>query len=397
MSAEIQPFQIDVSDASLTDLTDRLERTRWPGQLEGVGWRYGLPEDYLRTLVRQWAAFDWRTKEAELNRLPHYRAQIDGVGVHFVHVRGKGPAPLPLVMSHGWPSSFVEWLRVIGPLTDPAAYGGDPADAFDVVVPSLPGYGFSDIPSRPGMSPRRIAALWTGLMTALGYERFAAHGCDWGAFVTANLGLGHADRVLGAHMGMLSLAGKPEGPVEPTAEDDYRAYAARVRRWRSVEHGYVALQSTKPQTLAYGLTDSPAGMAAWIAEKWWAWSDNDGDLTNAIALDDLLTNLSIYWHTGTINSANRLYYESPRDPVRLAPGQRVEVPCGFLLESPGRDEDLSRTVAAAPRSGAAPRSRGELAFNVQRWTVVDRGGHFPALEIPEVFVAELRDFFRPLR
>jgi pimeloyl-ACP methyl ester carboxylesterase len=394
---DIELFRIAVPDHSLSDLRQRLRHTRWPGELEDVGWNYGLPETYLRTLTAQWDAFDWRAREQQLNELPHFRARLGDLRVHFVHVRGNGPDPLPLVMTHGWPSSFAEWLRVLGPLTDPGGFGADPADAFDVVLPSLPGYGFSDQPARSGMSPRRIAALWADLMGSLGYQRFAAHGCDWGAYVTTLLGLDHADRVLGAHMGMVSIRGARTDSVQADPDPEYRAYADRASRWRRDEQGYVSIQSTKPQTLAYGLTDSPAALAAWIAEKWWAWSDNEGDLANAIDPEDLLTTLSIYWHTNTINSANRLYYESPRDPVRLRPGQRIEVPAGFLLERAGSEDTPRSSAAAAPRIGGPPRARAELAYNVTRWTVAERGGHFPALEIPELFVSEIRDFFRPLR
>jgi pimeloyl-ACP methyl ester carboxylesterase len=312
--------------------------------------------------------------------------------VHAVHQPGVGPAPLPLVMSHGWPSSFAEWRHVISPLTDPAAHGGDPADAFDVVAPSLPGYGFSTTSATPGMTPRRIASMWTRLMATLGYARFGAHGCDWGAYVTSLLALDHHDAVLGAHMGMVSLSSSA-----PADEDEEElAYAERVKRWRGEEHGYLSLQATKPASLAYGLNDSPAGLAGWIAEKWRSWSDCGGEPEQAIPRDDLLTNIAIYWFTSTIGTASRLYRESRLSPVRLPPGQRVEIPCGFLLESPGDLAD-PRSFLDVARIGAPPRRRAERAFNVRQWTVVEHGGHFPALEIPEVFVEDVRAFFRPLR
>lgn len=390
-----EPFRVSVPDAELAYLRRRLLDTRWPSRVEGAGWGYGIDDEYLRSLVGYWAdEFDWRAQEAALNAWPQVRCTVGGHAVHAVHVPGRGPSPLPLVLSHGWPSSIVEWRDVIGPLTDPAAYGGDPADAFTVVAPSLPGYGFSQIPVEPGMSPRRIAAMWAQLMAALGYERFAAHGCDWGSYVTALLGLDHPGRVVGVHMGMVSLSGATRQPA--TEEDE--AYRERVRRWRGQEQGYVAIQSTKPQTLAYGLTDSPAGLAAWIAEKWSAWTDCGGRLDEVIPRDVLLTNIAIYWFTNTINSASRLYKESKDAPVRLAPGQRVEVPCGFLLEtSPQARGEAPAATASAARIGAPPRARAEAAFNVRRWTPVTRGGHFPALEIPGVFVDEVRAFFRPLR
>ena len=399
-----EPFRVQVADAELVDLRRRLWDTRWPSRLEGVGWDYGVDDVYLRRLVGYWAEeFDWRAQEAALNAWPQMRCTVGGHAVHALHVPGRGPSPLPLILSHGWPSSVVEWRNVLGPLTDPAAYGGDPADSFTVVAPSLPGYGFSEIPVAPGMTPRRIAAMWAELMSVLGYQRFAAHGCDWGSYVTALLGLDHPERVVAVHMGMVSLSANPadrsaaaNAATADSAEEE--VYRQRVRRWREREQGYVAVQSTKPQTLAYGLTDSPAGLAAWIAEKWSAWTDCDGRLEDVIPRDVLLANIAVYWFTGTINSASRLYKESRDNPVRLAPGQRVEVPSGFLLEtSPQARGQAPVSTAGAARIGAPPRARAEAAFNVQRWTPVARGGHFPALEIPEVFVAELREFFRPLR
>jgi len=393
-----EAFRVRIPDAEVDDLRRRLRDTRWATRIEGAGWDYGIDDDYLRALVDYWInEFDWRRQEAELNAWPQLRATVGGHVVHALHVPGRGPAPLPLVLSHGWPSSIVEWQKVIGPLTDPAAHGGDPADAFTVVAPSLPGYGFSQIPTAPEMTPRRIASLWAELMAALGYQRFAAHGCDWGSYVTALLGLDFPSRVVGVHMGMLSLsAASASRPASADAAAEDEAYRQRVRRWREREQGYVAIQSTKPQTLAYGLTDSPAGLAAWITEKWSAWTDCGGRLDDVIPRDVLLANIAIYWFTKTINSASRLYKESRDHPVRLAPGQRVEVPSGFLLETASA-ADTAPSTASAGRIGAPPRARAEAAFNVQRWTPVARGGHFPALEIPDVFVAELREFFRPLR
>lgn len=404
-TSRVRPFRIAVPDSELEDLRARLAATRWPPEVdEAAGgldpWAAGMPGPALRELVEEWAErYEWRKHEQTMAALPHVRVATRDPAVaelHAVHVRGKGPAPLPLVLTHGWPSTFHEWHRVIGPLTDPAAYGGDPADAFHFVAPSLPGYGFSSVPTMPGVSPRRIAALWVDLMGALGYERFAAHGCDWGAFITALLGLDHPEHVIGAHMGLVSLSA-PTSPRQQSAAED--AYRDRVRLWRRHEHGYVEIQGTKPATLAPGLTDSPTGLAAWVAEKWWAWSDRDANDRPLVPREDLLTTLSLYWFTRTIGSANRLYYESRRDPVVLEPGQRVEVPCGFLLETADdqRPQGRARGTAAVPRFGAPPRERVERAFAVSRWTETPVGGHFPALETPELFVSEVRAFFRPLR
>jgi pimeloyl-ACP methyl ester carboxylesterase len=386
----VTPFQIAVPDADLDDLRAAIARTRWPDQVEDAGWDYGTPLGFLQELVEYWAdEFDWRRREQVLNSLPQFRTSVDApgfeqFGLHFVHQPGVGPAPLPIVLSHGWPSTHYEYQDVVARLADPGAFGDDPADAFHVVVPSLPGYGFSDIPTRRGMTPRVMSTMFAALMRALGYERFAAAGCDWGAYVTALLGLDHPDALVGIHMGMLNFRA-PD--YERTADDV--AFGARAKAWRSEESGYSTIQGTKPQSLAYGLMDSPAGLAAWIVEKWRRWSDCDGDVQRLFTRDELLTTIAIYWFTGTINSANRLYYESRRHPVALAAGERVLPPAGFLLE---------REVAGvSPNIGPPPRSRAEAVYDVRRWTVPDRGLHFPAAETPDIYVEELRAFYRPLR
>lgn len=394
----VEPFRIDIADGELRELTERLSRTRWPTSVVD-DWSEGTPLGFMHDLVDYWREhFDWRGQEAGLNALDQVTVEVDDATIHAVHERGVGPDPLPLVLTHGWPSTFTEFRQVITPLADPGAHGGDPADAFHVVVPSLPGYGFSSIPTAPGSHPRRMAAQWADLMSALGYDRFAAHGCDWGAHVTALLGLDFPDRLVGIHMGMVSLRGHdPDGSRTPPPEVD-EAFRRRARGWQAAEQGYVAIQSTKPLSLSYGLADSPAGLAAWIAEKWRAWVDSDGDLFKVIGRDELLTTISIYWFTNTIASANRLYREGRQNAVELAPGQRVEVPAGFLLEQPGDERDRSRNFLEVPRIGAPPRERAERAFaDVQRWTVSEQGGHFPAMETPELFVDEIRELFRPLR
>jgi pimeloyl-ACP methyl ester carboxylesterase len=392
---DIRPFQIDIPAAEIDDLRSRLSRVRWPGALAGVGWDYGIDDAYARTLAGDWAAFDWAACQARLNALPHFKADVDGSGVHFVHAKGKGPNPVPLILTHGWPSSFYEYAGLIGPLADPAAHGGDPADAFDVVVASLPGYGFSDIPDQPGMTPRRIAGLWVRLMEGLGYTRFCAHGCDWGSYVTSLIGFDHPDRVIGVHMGAISLGVRREArEARPRSAEDAERARAR-KRWADRERGYSAIQGSKPQTLAYGLNDSPAGLAAWIGEKWHAWSDRTG-ATAGIPREALLANLSIYWFTNTINSACRIYYESQQNPVVLEPGEKVKAPSGFFLETPPALRDPARAEAAA-KASAAQRAVAEAAFDVRHWFEAPSGAHFPALETPDLLVDELRAFFRPLR
>jgi pimeloyl-ACP methyl ester carboxylesterase len=391
----VTPFRIEVSDAELDGLHAAIRRTRWPDEIDDAGWDYGTPLGYLRELVEYWAdGFRWREREQQLNTLPQFRTTVSvpGVdapgfsdfGLHFVHQPGVGPAPLPLVLSHGWPSTHYEYHDVVMRLANPGAFGDDPADAFHVIVPSLPGYGFSDIPTQRGMTPRVMATMFVAMMRELGYERFGAAGCDWGAYVTALLGLDHPDALAGIHMGMLNFRA-PE--YERTAEDV--AFGVRAKAWRNEESGYSTIQGTKPQSLAYGLMDSPAGLAGWIVEKWRRWSDCDGDVQQLFTRDELLTTIAIYWFTGTINSANRLYAESRRHPVALAPGERVVPPAGFLLE---RQVD-----GPTANIGPPPRSRAEAIYDVQRWTVPDRGLHFPAAETPELYVDELRAFFRPLR
>jgi pimeloyl-ACP methyl ester carboxylesterase len=386
----VTPFRIEVPDTDIDELRAAIARTRWPDEVEDAGWDYGTPLGYLRELVAYWAdEFRWREREQQLNALPQFRARVDApgfadFGLHFVHQPGVGPAPLPLVLSHGWPSTHYEYHDVVTRLANPGAFGEDPADAFHVVVPSLPGYGFSDIPRTRGMTPRVMAAMFVDLMRQLGYDRFAAAGCDWGAYVTALLGLDHPDTLVGVHMGMLNF--RAPG-YEPDAED--AAFSARAKPWRSEETGYSTIQGTKPQTLAYGLMDSPAGLAGWIVEKWRRWSDCAGDVQRLFTRDELLTTIAIYWFTGTINSANRLYFESRHHPVGLTEGERVRPPAGFLLE---------RVVdGPMPNIGPPPRRRAEAVYDVQRWTVADQGLHFPAMENPDLYVEELRAFFRPLR
>ncbi len=379
----VEPFTIAVDDSVLDDLRTRIAGTRWPDQLAGVGWDYGTDLDYLQDLLTTWAdSFDWRAAERALNRFAQFRARIDGLEVHFIQERGRGRDPLPLVLTHGWPSSFTEYADLIPLLTDPEAAGGDPADAFDVVVPSLPGFGFSAKPAAPGLVNSGIADLWHQLMTgALGYDRFGAHGSDIGAGVTSRLGSQHPDRLAGIHLSAPSFAEPPQ-PWSPAE----REYLAAVNRWDQAEGAYSEVQSTKPQTLGYGLTDSPAALAAWIVEKFRAWSDCGGDVESRFTRDQLLTNLTIYWATATITSSVRHYYEYRRHGAPLPAGAPVPVPAGFAIFA-------NEYVPA----GRPPRELAERYFTVHRWTELPRGGHFAALEEPGLLAAEIRAFFRPLR
>jgi pimeloyl-ACP methyl ester carboxylesterase len=379
-------FSIETADEAIQDLEARLARTRWPDEVERAGWDYGVSLPYLQELVDYWrTAFDWPKQERLLNRLPQFVVPIEGLDIHFVHVRGTGPNPFPLVLTHGWPSSFAEMYKVIGPLADPARHGADPADAFDLVVPSLPGHGFSGRPSRRGPTP--TDRLWRKLMNeVLGYPRFGAHGGDVGARVTSALGRFQGDVVAGIHIGSVDLEWPDPLPPKPDLSEAERNYLERVRRWEKEEGAYGEIQATRPQTASYGLNDSAAGLAAWIVEKFWAWSDCGGDLESRFTKDELLTNVMIYWLTGTIGSSMRRYFEVRHDPERnpLKPGERIATPTGIAM-FPGERDLL------------VPREWAERCYNVRRWTDMPRGGHFPALEEPELLVEDLRAFFRELR
>lgn len=380
----VQPFTVHVADDTLQDLRERLARTRWPGELPHTGWDYGSNLAYVKELAAYWQSeFDWRAQEAALNRFSHFRTTVDGMGIHFIHEKGKGPAPLPLVITHGWPSTVFEMSKIIPLLTDPAAHGGDPQDAFDVVAPSLPGYGFSDVTSTRGINVARIADLWSQLMTALGYDRYGAHGGDWGAGVTARLGFSYGNQVIGIHT--TSVSGVPTG-WQPGMRDltpAERTFLEARAHWQLEEGGYAHIQGTKPQTLSYGLNDSPAALAAWIVEKWRSWSDCDGDVERCFSKDELLTTITIYWATQTINSSTRIYYENQHNTWIIQPGQRIDVPCA---------------VARFPKEiSRPPREWAERFFNLQQWSEMPRGGHFAAFEQPEVLAQDIRAFFRPLR
>ena len=381
-------FTVDIPQADLDDLADRLRRTRFADDFANEEWSYGVPGAYLRELVEYWRdGFDWRRVEREINALPAFRVEIDGLPVHYVHVRGSGPAPMPLVLTHGWPWTFWDFRKVIGPLTDPAAHGGDPADAFDVVVPSLPGFGFSSPLRRTGMHPAAIADVWTTLMTdVLGYERFAAQGGDWGAIVTAWLGHAHADRMIGIHQSMAAFVSIASGSLSAAdfAADEQARFATMQAKAGAIA-SHLAVHTHDPQTLAWALNDSPAGLAAWIVERRRAWSDCDGDVESRFTKDDLLTTASIYWFTRTFHTSARIYADTRR--ARPAP-VHDRVP---ELEAPTAIAVFPQDVIQYPRAVA------DRHANLQQWTVMPRGGHFAPMEEPDLLVDDVRRFFRRFR
>jgi epoxide hydrolase len=375
---EITPFRIDVSETDLLDLATRLARTRWPEPETVTDWSQGVPLEYLRDLCRYWAnTYDWRRREARLNLFPQFRTDVDGLGVHFLHVRSPVENALPLVMTHGWPGSVVEFIDVIGPLTDPVAHGGAASDAFHVVCPSLPGYGFSDKPSSTGWGVERIATAWTQLMARLGYDRYGAQGGDWGSAVTSCMGIIDPSHVAGIHLNMLA-AGPGREPGELTEAEQAALESLRLHEeWGT---GYSKEQSTRPQTIGYSLVDSPAGQCAWILEKFWSWTDTDGDPVGALGADRLLDNVMLYWLTGSGASSARLYWESFRG-WRPA---KVEVPTGVSI--------FPKEIFRPSRRWAERRYT-----NIVHWDELDRGGHFAAFEQPKSFVEQLRTFFRLVR
>ncbi len=380
----MKPFTISVSDEQLDDLDRRLRHTRWPDSLPDMEWTDGADLTFLRRLTQYWlTGFDWRAQEARLNAFPQFVADLDGVGIHFIHHRGTGPDPYPLVITHGWPGTGFDMEQLIPLLTDPASHGGDPADAFDVVVPSLPGYGFSERPTRPGFGPERVSQMWTQLMTGLGYDRFGTQSSDWGAAVSMWLASRFPERVSGLHVNFIpGFYRPPLGEGQPSLTAEEKAFRERAAAWFDAEGAYHRLQSTKPQTPAYGLTDSPVGLAAWIVEKMRNWSDCAGDVERAFTMDAILTNISIYWFTGTIGSSMRFYRENSLRPNHFEAGERVLPPMG---------------VASFPADTMPPRSWVERAFHVTRWTTMPRGGHLGVMEAPGPLAEEIRTFFRPLR
>jgi pimeloyl-ACP methyl ester carboxylesterase len=385
-SGEVAPFRIDFPETALGDLRARLAGTRWPEAETVTDWSQGVPLSYLRELCRYWAeGYDWRATERRLNLLPQFRTEIDGLGIHFLHVRSPHLDALPVVITHGWPGSIVEFLKVIGPLTDPTAHGGEAADAFHLVIPSLPGYGFSDKPARPGWGVERIADAWARLMARLGYRRYGAQGGDWGTSVSTSIAQQDPEHVAGIHLN------PPLAPPDPATFDDLtdreRAALASLDHAAAWESGYSQEHATRPQTIGYALVDSPAALCAWIVEKFWAWTDCDGHLDNVLTRDELLDNVMLYWLPGTGASSARLYWESTRQVNRWISGpvtDTVAVPTGCSifpkeLQRPSRRWAVRRFV------------------DIRYWNELDKGGHFAAFEQPALFVNEVRAFFRLVR
>ncbi len=378
----IHPFHMDIPQATLDNLHERLASTRWPDEVEGAGWDYGTNLDYLKELTGYWQhTFDWRAQEAKLNQFAQFKTEIDGLLIHFIHERGKGPNPLPIILTHGWPDSFYRMHKIIPMLTDPESFGGNAADSFDVIVPSIPGFGFSDSVRKPGWTVKQTAELWTSLMRdVLGYQRYAAAGGDGGSPISQLLALNNPTSVIGIHLtdiGFQATMNLDPSSLTPAEQQ----YLGAMQQRFFQEGGYVMIQSTRPQTLAYGLNDSPIGLAAWIIEKFYGWSDIDGDIEREYTKDELLTNIMIYWVTQTINPSIRSYYEESHAPS-LKPGQRVEVPVAMAL---------------FPKDTPPPRALAERTLRIERWTEMPRGGHFPALEVPELYAGDLQAFFRSLR
>jgi microsomal epoxide hydrolase len=379
---KLEPFTVEVPESTLEDLRDRLARTRFPEQLPDAAWDYGTELGYLKELVAYWRdAYDWRATEARLNELSHFTTEIDGALIHFIHARSPEPDALPLVITHGWPGSVVEFLDVIGPLSDPVAYGGDASQAFHVVAPSLPGYAFSGPTRDRGWHPGRVGRAWAVLMAGLGYDRYVAQGGDWGSLVTQQVAIADPDHCAGIHLNFL-----PVIPMTDDRTDEEQEFLARVAQYDEVDSGYFKEQSTKPQTIGYSLDDSPAGLAAWIVEKFRTWSDCDGDVERSFTKDKLIDNLMLYWITATGHSAARMYYEFTHG---LADGTldllgQVTQPLGYARYP----KEILRT---------SRRWADALYPNIVHFVDMPRGGHFAAMEVPDLFVDDVRAWSKTVR
>jgi pimeloyl-ACP methyl ester carboxylesterase len=377
----VYPFKINIPEPPLGDMRRRILSTRWTDEISGAGWDYGTNLSYLKELSRYWADdYDWRGREKIMNGFSHYKANIDGFNIHFINEPARGKSHFPIILIHGWPYSFLQMLKIIPILTDPEKHGGDAEDSFDVIVPSLPGYGFSDRPSEKGMTVPRITDIFVRLMgEELGHRRYGVRGSDFGAGVARQMALTHPGAISGVHLsGSLPPPGSPPKDLSKAEQ----RFIAESRRFRAQEGAYALLNTTKPQTLAYGLNDSPAGLAAWLVEKFRAWSDCGGDVEKRFTKDELLDNLTVYWVTQTINSSCRLYYETAHSPWPSA-GKRLETPVAFAM--------FPKDFYSGPREWAL------RDHNVQRWTEMPRGGHFGEFEEPELLAEDIRSFFRALR
>ena len=377
----IQPFTVRVPESVLDDLTRRLALTRWPDEVAGSGWEYGSNLTYMHELIDYWHdKFDWRAEEKAINQFTHFRTEIDGHGIHFIHMRGKGKDPMPIILLHGWPGSFLQMMKIIPLLSDPESHDATSADAFDVIVPSLPGYGFSDRPGERGMSVFRIADLFSRLMSEeLGYKRYVVRASDLGAGVAQQMALAHPDSIAGLHLSGLNPY---VSQIPSDLSEAEQKFLEDVQRFRMQEGAYAMVHNTKPQTLAYGLNDSPAGLAAWIVEKFRSWSDCDGNVENRFSKDELLANLTVYWATETINSSCRLYYETMHNWPQVA-GKRVVVPTGMAM--------FPKDLFPGPREWA------QRQYNVVRWTQMPRGGHFGEMEEPQLLAEDIRAFVHSLK
>jgi pimeloyl-ACP methyl ester carboxylesterase len=383
-----EKFAIDVPQEQLTDLIDRLNHTRWPDEMPDSGWDYGTNLSYLKQLIDYWKNdYDWRKQEARLNTFAQFKANIHGVDIHYIHERGKGSRPLPIILTHGWPDSFLRFEKIIPLLTDPGSHGANPDDAFDVVVPSIPGYGFSGVPPR-SETLFQVHAIWAKLMTeVLGYERFVAHGGDWGSLITEHLGRSHSKSVAAIHLTDVPFLHLFQKPDDPTPAE--QKYFEAMEKWQMTEGAYAMIQGTRPQTLSAGLNDSPTGLAAWIVERFQILGDHNGNIENSFTKDELLTNISLYWFTESITSSFLPYYNIVNAGPLTWIGEKVKewtgssgVPAGF---------------AFFPKENGPPREWAERFFNVHRWTQLPRGGHFGAMEHPELLAEDLRSFFREFR
>jgi pimeloyl-ACP methyl ester carboxylesterase len=380
----MRPFRIAIPQEDIDDLQRRLGATRWPSEIPGAGWSRGVPLEYLKELAEYWrTSYDWRAAEARLNEFPQFTTEIDGVDVHFLHVRSPEPDARPLILSHGWPSSIAEFLDVIKPLTDPRSYGGDPSQAFHLVIPSLPGFGFSGPVTEPGWDVGRIARAWIELMHQLGYERYAVHGGDLGVWISLTMAAMDSEHVDGAHVNFLVTppSGDPAELAGLSEQDMGRL--GMLMGWAVEQSGYMKIQATRPQTLAYALTDSPVGQLAWIVEKFWEWTDSEKVPEDAVSREQLLTNISIYWLTATAGSSAQLYFEMADQLPTAATPPPLPPPLPVPL-----------AVAVYPHDASLPiRSLAEPRFpNIVQWSEFDRGGHFPAMEEPDLFVQDLRAF-----